>query len=87
MSESQTKAELFAALQSLSDSIPEMRAGQLVAAIGELCADLHGRGLWDAADAELLEALWKFQRNFETATVTSGAPRIEPNAASGRGGS
>jgi hypothetical protein len=36
-----------------------MRAGRLVAAIGELCADLHGRGLWDASDAELLEAVWQ----------------------------
>ena len=69
MSESDPRAVLFAALQALSDVIPEMRAGQLLAAIGELCADLHGRGLWDATDAELLEAVWQFQRNFEAATV------------------
>ena len=72
MSESNTRAELFAAFRSLSEVIPEMRAGQLVAAIGELCADLHGRGLWDATDAELLEAVWQFHRNFEAATVTPG---------------
>jgi hypothetical protein len=72
MSASHPRAELFAALQALSEVIPEMRAGQLVAAIGELCADLHGRGLWDATDAELLEAVWQFQRNFEAATVTPG---------------
>lgn len=54
MNESNGRVELFAALQSLSEAIPEMRAGQLVAAVGELCADLHGRGLWDASDAELL---------------------------------
>ncbi len=69
MTESTTRAELFAALRSLSEVIPEMRAGQLVAAIGELSADLHGRGLWDATDAELLEAVWQFQRNFEASTV------------------
>jgi hypothetical protein len=68
MSESHTRAEVFAALQALSEAIPEMRAGQLVAAVGELCADLHGRGLWDASDAELLEAVWQFQRNFKAAT-------------------
>jgi hypothetical protein len=78
MSESNTRAELFAALQSLSEVIPEMRAGQLVAAIGELCADLHGRGLWDADDGELLEAVWQFQRNFEAATVASGSSEAEP---------
>lgn len=72
MIDSTPKSELFAALQALSEGIPEMRAGQLMAAIGELCADLHGRGLWDATDAEFLEALWQFQRNFEDATVASG---------------
>jgi hypothetical protein len=46
-----------------------MRAGQLLAAVGELCADIHGRGLRDADDAELLEAVWQFRRNFEAATV------------------
>lgn len=69
MSECNTRAELFAALRSLSEVMPEMRAGQLVAAIGELCADLHGRGLWDATDSEFLEAVWQFHRNFEEATV------------------
>jgi len=72
MTDTNTKSELFSALQSLSESIPEMRAGQLLAAVGELCADLHGRGLWDATDAEFLEAVWQFQRNFEAATVTVG---------------
>jgi hypothetical protein len=69
MIDTSTRAELFAALQSLSEAIPEMRAGQLIAAVGELCADLHGRGLWDATDAEFLEAVWQFQRNFEAATA------------------
>ena len=35
------RADLFSALQSLSEVIPEMRAGQLMAAVEELCADLH----------------------------------------------
>jgi hypothetical protein len=70
MSENATRTELFAAIQSLSEAIPEMRLGQLVAAIGELCADIHGRGLWEAADTELLEAVWQFHRNFEAAAVT-----------------
>jgi hypothetical protein len=65
-----TRPELFSALQSLSETIPEMRAGQVVAPIGELCADLHGRGMWDAADGELLEAAWQFHRNSEAAAIT-----------------
>ena len=67
-----TKAELFAALESLAELVPEMRAGQLVAAIGELCSDIHGRGLWDATDNELLEAAWQFRRNFEAAMAAAG---------------
>jgi hypothetical protein len=66
MNESETRTELFNALQSLSGVATEMRAGQLMAAVGELCADMHGRGLWDATDAELLEAVWQFRRNFES---------------------
>jgi hypothetical protein len=69
MSENETRTELFAALQSLSEFATEMRVGQLIAAVGELCADLHGRGLWDAADADLLEAVWQFRRNLEAATA------------------
>jgi hypothetical protein len=69
MSNAAMRAELFTAIQSLSEAVPEMRAGQLVAAVGELCADLHGRSLWDATDAELLEAVWQFRRNLESATV------------------
>ena len=71
MSNNDTRAELLAALEELSQLVPEMRAGQLMAAVGELCADLHGRGLWDANDDELLEAVWQFRRNFEAAMVSS----------------
>ena len=71
MSQSDTRSELFAALQELSEVIPEMRSGQLMAAVGELCSDLHGRGLWDAEDDELLEAVWLFRRNYETSLAAS----------------
>jgi hypothetical protein len=70
-----TRADVFAALQSLSELVTEMRAGQLAAAVGELCADLHGRGLWEASDSELLEAIWQFRRGYEAAT---GATAAEP---------
>ena len=65
MNNNETRVELFSTLEELSQLVPEMRAGQLMAAIGELCADLHGRGLWDANDAEHLEAVWQFRRDFE----------------------
>jgi hypothetical protein len=73
MSEIDTRADLFAAIRELSEVIPEMRSGQLMAAVGELCADLHGRGLWDADDQELLEAVWRFRRNYEAALTPSRA--------------
>ena len=71
MNENNVRANVFAALQELSEVMPEMRTGQLMAAIGELCTDLHGRGLWDASDEELLEAVWQFRRNYERAVTPS----------------
>ena len=68
VSDANMKPEVFERLRELSELIPEMRCGQIVAAVGELCADLHGRGLWEATDAEFLEALWQFRRNYEAAT-------------------
>jgi hypothetical protein len=64
-----TRAELYTRLSELAELVPEMRAGQLIAAVGELCADLHGRGLWDATDAELLEAVWQFRRNYQSTST------------------
>jgi hypothetical protein len=84
MSERETRAELFAALQALAEVVPEMRGGQLMAAVGELCADLHGRGLWDAADSEILEAVWQFRRNFEASRGVQSRPEAEPVAAADR---
>jgi hypothetical protein len=78
MNESTTRAELFVALASLSEIVPQMRAGQLVAALGELCCDLHGRGLWDADDEELLEAVWQFRRGIEEATGVPIPVSAEP---------
>ncbi len=74
MNESETRAELFAAFRELCKIVPEMRAGQLMAAVGELCSDPHGRALWDASDTELLEAIWQFRRNFE-ASATRPSPQ------------
>lgn len=69
------RAEVFAALQALSELVPEMRAGQLMSAIGEVCSDLHGRGLWEASDAELLEAVWQFRQGIEAAVTQPTAQR------------
>lgn len=71
MNQSDPRAEVFVALKELAEIASEMRIGQLIAAVGELCVDLHGRGLWDASDAELQEAAWKFRRNYEAASVTA----------------
>jgi hypothetical protein len=68
------RTQLFEGLRELAKVAPEMRAGQIMAAVGELCADLHGRNLWEAADAELLEAIWQFRRDFEAAASGSGQP-------------
>lgn len=72
MNGGEMRRELFESIQALAGIVPEMRAGQLIAALGELCADLHGRGLWDASDAELQEAAWQFRRDYEAAMAGSG---------------
>jgi len=56
MTDTKTRTELFAALGELAEIIPDMRGGQVMAAVGELCADLHGRGLWDATAEPNAEA-------------------------------
>ena len=68
-SSTDARSELYTRLSELAELVPEMRAGQLIAAVGELCFDLHGRGLWDATDAELLEAIWQFRRNHQSAAT------------------
>ncbi len=50
MSDADLRAEVFTRLGQLAAVVSEMRVAQLVAAVGELCSDLHGRGLWDATD-------------------------------------
>jgi hypothetical protein len=62
-------AEVFAALQAVAAIVPQMRTGQLVAAIGEVCSDRYGHGLWDADDTELLEAIADFRRGLENAGI------------------
>jgi hypothetical protein len=65
MNESNDRTELHDAIRSIGVVAPQMRVGQILAAIGELCDDMHGRGLWEADDRELLEAAWKLLRDLE----------------------
>ena len=73
MSDTNPRIEVYEQLREICELMPEMRCAQLIAAIGELCQDLHGRGLWDATDAEFLEAIWQFRRNYEASTSRSGS--------------
>lgn len=79
MNDASSKSNVFAALQTLSAVIPNMRTGQLVAAVGEMCDDMYGRGLWDAEDREFLEAIWQFQRNLELSAVGSTQEQANSN--------
>jgi hypothetical protein len=63
MNGTDSREELFEAIRALADAAPGMRIGQLIAGAGEICSSLHSRGLWDAEDHELLEAVWKFQKD------------------------
>lgn len=75
MNEPDARQELLEAIRALADTAHGMRIGQLMAGAGEICSDLHGRGLWDAEDHELLEAVWKFQKDIEANVPT----KVHPN--------
>jgi hypothetical protein len=62
---------VFSALQALHELVPQMRSGQLKAAVGEVCNDLHGRGLWDADEDQLWEAVWQYRQGIERAGVAA----------------
>ena len=76
MSDADIRKELLDAIRNLAATAPQMRVGQVLAAVGELCTDMHGRGLWEAEDRELLEAVWRFQRDLQR----SAAAAVQPNA-------
>jgi len=76
MNVSDIRSELFSSLLSLSERAPQMRVGQLMAALGELSADRHGRGLWDIGDDDFLEVIWHFRRGIEHANL----PMLEQEA-------
>lgn len=80
MSENELRAELFAELRALADVADGMRSGQVMAAVGELCADLHGRGLWDASDDELREAVWRFRQDLEASRSSVAVASSTPTA-------
>jgi hypothetical protein len=73
--EQQIRHDLIEALQALSEAAPSMRIGQLLAAAREVCSDLHGRGLWDAEDAELAEAVWKLQQDLKASAPVEVHPK------------
>ena len=76
MNEHETRTELFDALRSLAELATQMRAGQLMAAVGELCADMHGRWLWEASDTEVLEAIWQFRRDLEGSMAATSRKEV-----------
>jgi hypothetical protein len=56
---SPVRNELLNILGELSAACPEMRFGQLIANLATLAQGLSAQALWDAEDAELLEAARK----------------------------
>jgi hypothetical protein len=63
-------------IRAIGAAAPQMRIGQILAAIGELCDDMHGRGLWEAEDRELLEAAWGFLRDLEAKSRSAIAEEL-----------
>jgi hypothetical protein len=57
-----TRREALAALIELSDMIPEVRIGQLVAHLGFLNETEGGRGLGDIEDEDMLAVIERHKR-------------------------
>ncbi|HEX6987244.1 MAG TPA: hypothetical protein VF170_17835 [Planctomycetaceae bacterium] len=66
------RREALTALAELSDAIPEVRIGQLVAHLGFLSEDHGGRGLGDIEDDELLAVIRRHRE--EVAQLSSREP-------------
>jgi hypothetical protein len=66
------RREALAALAELSDLVPEVRIGQLVAHLGLLSEDAGGRGLGDIEDDELLAVIRRHRE--EVARLSRGEP-------------
>jgi len=70
-----TRNDILKVLAELSDIVPEVRFGQLIANLSYLSRGLSNESIWDMEDAELLEAArkhleeWRARRS-EPASVT-----------------
>lgn len=65
MTDSDPRADLFAALAELARRYPDWRFGQLVSNV----ADWSGQTAWDAEDAELLAAARRHLAQFDPVHV------------------
>ncbi len=76
------RREALTALAGLSDLVPEVRIGQLVAHLGFLSEDEGGRGLGDIEDGELLAVIRRHRA--EVAPLSGAGPgqSLQPTAAS-----
>jgi hypothetical protein len=66
------RREALAALAELSDLVPEVRIGQLVAHLGFLSEDEGRRGLGDIEDDELLAVIRRHRQ--EVARLSADGP-------------
>jgi hypothetical protein len=68
------RQEILHLLAELSDILPEVRLGQLMANLSYLARGLSKEAIWDMEDEELLEATrkhldhWRSQRGGEVST-------------------
>jgi hypothetical protein len=70
------RREALAALAELSDLVPEVRIGQLVAHLGFLSEDEGGRGLGDIEDGELLAVIHRHREEVVHLSADGPAPAV-----------
>lgn len=76
------RREALIALMELSDLVPEIRIGQLVAHLGFLSEDEGGRGLGDIEDHELLAMVRRHRAELANMSGANTNKPLEQTAAS-----
>jgi hypothetical protein len=69
---SPVRREILDHLSELSELVPEIRFGQLVANLSYLARGLSNESIWDMEDAELLEATRKHLEEWRSVRAPSG---------------
>ena len=69
---SETRKQVLAALEELSEAYPEWRFGQMIANLATVACGAEDESVWDMEDEELLAAIrWQLEQRREALVSAS----------------